>query len=352
MSDIKINNITDRSGSSGPVFAGISTVSTSAFMVMPSGPTEMRGGRGRGVFGGGDSNVMDYITIASAGNATDFGDLRETERSRPYGLASATRGIFAGGRDHPNYWSSIDYVTISSGGGSNDFVGDLVQGAWSGAGASNHTRGLFIGGYVPVSNTNFAGSVRNFKKIQFVEIASTGINAGTFGELTENGIRECGALASPTRAVRLGGKTTTTAPSWGNTIGSIDFVTIATTGDALDFGDLLAVNAAGTACSNSTRGIHAGGVPSGSSRSNIIQYITIATLGNAQDFGDLIEVNCLQGAASSDTRGIFAGGSQPTTVNTIEVVTITSLGNATDFGDRTEAKSSIAGFSDTHGGLG
>ena len=169
--------------------------------------------------------------------------------------------------------------------------------------------------------------------------------------MTENGIRECGALASPTRAVRLGGKTTTTAPSWGNTIGSIDFVTIATTGDALDFGDLLAVNAAGTACSNSTRGIHAGGVPSGSSRSNIIQYITIATLGNAQDFGDLIEVNCLQGAASSDTRGIFAGGSQPTTVNTIEVVTITSLGNATDFGDRTEAKSSIAGFSDAHGGL-
>ena len=44
MSDIKINNITDRSGSSGPIFAGISTVSTSAFMVMPSGPTEYRGG--------------------------------------------------------------------------------------------------------------------------------------------------------------------------------------------------------------------------------------------------------------------------------------------------------------------
>ena len=46
MSDLKINNITDRSGSSGPVFTGISTVSTSAFMVMPSGSTEYRGGRG------------------------------------------------------------------------------------------------------------------------------------------------------------------------------------------------------------------------------------------------------------------------------------------------------------------
>ena len=52
MSDIKINNITDRTGDSGPIFAGISTVSTSAFMVMPSGPTEFRGGRGRGVFAG------------------------------------------------------------------------------------------------------------------------------------------------------------------------------------------------------------------------------------------------------------------------------------------------------------
>jgi len=350
MSELRINNITDTARSSGPIIAGVSTVSSTSHMVMPSGPTEFRGGRGRGVFGGGESNAMDFIEIASAGNATDFGDLSETERLRPYSFASSTRGIIGGGRDHPNYFTSIDFITTSSGGGSNDF-GELVQGAWSGAGASNNTRGLFIGGYVPDSNTAFAQSLRNFKKIQFVEIASTGVNAGVFGELTENGIRECGALASPTRAVRLGGKTTTIAPSWGNTIGSIDFVTIASTGDALDFGDLLAVNAAGTACSNSTRGIHAGGIPSGSSRSNIIQYITIATLGNAQDFGDLIEVNCLQGAASSDTRGIFAGGSQPTTVNTIEVVTITSLGNATDFGDRTEAKSSIAGFSDAHGGL-
>ena len=46
MPDIKINNITDRSGGSGPIFVGVSTVSTDAFMVMPSGPTEFRGGRG------------------------------------------------------------------------------------------------------------------------------------------------------------------------------------------------------------------------------------------------------------------------------------------------------------------
>ena len=63
MSDIKINNITDRSGSSGPIFAGISTVSTSAFMIMPSGPTEYRGGRGRGFFHGGRNNPNHYSDI-------------------------------------------------------------------------------------------------------------------------------------------------------------------------------------------------------------------------------------------------------------------------------------------------
>ena len=54
MSEIKINHITNRSGDNGPTIAGVSTVSSSAFMVMPSGDTEIRGaGSGRGVVGGG-----------------------------------------------------------------------------------------------------------------------------------------------------------------------------------------------------------------------------------------------------------------------------------------------------------
>ena len=53
MSDIKINNVTNRNGDTGPIIAGVSTVSSSAFMVMPSGDTAIRGaGSGRGVFGG------------------------------------------------------------------------------------------------------------------------------------------------------------------------------------------------------------------------------------------------------------------------------------------------------------
>ena len=42
MSELRINNITDTAGSSGPIIAGVSTVTSTSHMVMPSGPTEMR----------------------------------------------------------------------------------------------------------------------------------------------------------------------------------------------------------------------------------------------------------------------------------------------------------------------
>ena len=84
MSELRINNITDRAGSSGPIIAGVSTVTSTSHMVMPSGPTEMRGGRGRGVFAGSytpsspnNSSTMNLIEIATTGNAQDFGDLSQ-----------------------------------------------------------------------------------------------------------------------------------------------------------------------------------------------------------------------------------------------------------------------------------
>ena len=84
MSELRINNITDRAGSSGPIIAGVSTVTSTSHMVMPSGPTEMRGGRGRAIFCGGYTptivNTIDTVEIATTGNATDFGDLTQKRR--------------------------------------------------------------------------------------------------------------------------------------------------------------------------------------------------------------------------------------------------------------------------------
>ena len=73
--------------------------------------------------------------------------------------------------------------------------------------------------------------------------------------------------------------------------------------------------------------------------SNVIDYITIATLGNASDFGDLTQARQAVSGASSQTRGVVAGGSvygSPSytfNINTIDYVTIASTGDATDFGD-------------------
>ena len=84
----------------------------------------------------------------------------------------------------------------------------------------------------------------------------------------------------------------------------IDYVTIASTGNATDFGDLLGVYGFGAAAAGATLGIFAGGKDVSNNNTNIIQYVTIATTGNALDFGDLAQSKytnsgCSAGAAAS-----------------------------------------------------
>ena len=69
------------------------------------------------------TNVIEYITIQTTGNATDFGDMTLAIGSRG-GLANSTRGVFAGGYDAPSYSNVMDYVTIQTTGNATDF-GDL-----------------------------------------------------------------------------------------------------------------------------------------------------------------------------------------------------------------------------------
>ena len=86
-------------------------------------------------------------------------------------------------------------------------------------------------------------------------------------------------------------------------------------------------------------------------RANIIEYITIATTGDAVDFGDLTNKRSDLAAASSPTRGVFCGGDTPSFVNTIDYVQIMTLGNALDFGDQTVMRDRVSGCSNAHGGL-
>ena len=292
----------------------------------------------RGLFGGGStpsaSNVIDYINISSAGNATDFGDLTLAR----FGLSScssSTRGVWAGG-EQSSRSNVIDYVTIASAGNAADF-GDLgVIDSYSEtstlAACSNETRGVIGGG-------ENAGNSNGWDVIQYITIASTG-NSTNFGDLTQ-ARRQLGSCSSTTRGVWGGGRTTAD-------VNTIDYVTIASTGNAIDFGDLLSNITSIAACSSNIRGLFGGG----SGPSNVIQYITIASAGNATDFGDLNNSVRYLGATSGTTRGVFGGGIDSVgRINVIDYVTIVSSGNATDFGDLSQTRAELAACSSAHGGL-
>ena len=109
------------------------------------------------------------------------------------------------------------------------------------------------------------------------------------------------------------------------------------------------------ACSNSTRGLISGG--KAPSMTNAIDFITIATTGNATDFGDMTYTNNRDGASgSSKTRGIVGAGGDPYSspypkTNIINFVEIATTGDAADFGDLTTARNHMAGCSNGHGGL-
>ena len=154
---------------------------------------------------------------------------------------------------------------------------------------------------------------------------SANLNAGFMINPYSFGVVEAGA----TRGLFAGGYTPTR-------VNVIDYITIATTGNATDFGDLTVARYFVAGCASATRGLFGGGVSS-----NVIDYVTIATTGNAIDFGDLTVTRSGLAGLASTTRGVFGGDDSYTTV--IDYVTIATTGNATDFGDLTVARTYLAG---------
>jgi len=352
MSDIKINNITDRSGSGGPVFAGISTVSTDSFMVMPSGPTEFRGGRGRLVFVGGfypsphaNIGTLDTVEIATIGNAVDFGDLSVVRTAKQMG-SSSTRGILAaGGFPGTASYNAIDYITFQSGGGANEF-GDLSLIRARAAGVGDGVRGVLAGGENPASPYN------SYDYIEVVTIATTG-NGNSFGDLITPANTDS-SVADRTRGVICCTDTLEPGNSSPNTTRTniIEFITTAVGGIAQDFGDLTIDRRCGNGVSSSTtRGLFYSGTPGPTARKNTIDYITIQTKGNAIDFGDITTSGNQDGAShgSNLTRSVNHAN---TDGNTIEYLTIATLGNTQDFGDATHVSDSKGGIDNSNGSIG
>ena len=68
----------------------------------------------------------------------------------------------------------------------------------------------------------------------------------------------------------------------------MEFITIATLGNSKEFGDNTHALSHGGALSSSTRYVHIGGAVS-PSYTNVLSYVEFATTGDAIDFGDLLQ---------------------------------------------------------------
>ena len=257
----------------------------------------------RGVVGGSDGSpawvtgTMEFVTIANESNTTTFGNMTAVG-----GMVSAcsnnTRGIFFSVWDPsgsgPSHKGHIDYITIATAGNSADF-GELSVNRPEAAGFSSPTRGICAGGYPAADGTTMSNV------IDYITIATTG-NASDFGDLTQARQAVSGA-SSQTRGVVAAGAVYA-SPSYTFNINTIDYVTIASTGNAADFGDLSA-GATGKSvgnCSNQIRGVFGGGKSSTPTYINTVEFINIAATGNAFDFGDLTRTPAY-GSVMCDSHG-------------------------------------------------
>ena len=154
----------------------------------------------RGIFAGGynDVNVIQFITNASTGDATDFGDLL-TGRFDHAGFASPTRAFFAGGKNtpvSPDTQINIEFVTIATTGNGTVF-GDMTVATRGPTGASSNTRGLMA------ANAQGGGN-----SIEFITMATLG-NAKRFGDLTTTRSELlAGGTSNNVRALFAAGSTT------------------------------------------------------------------------------------------------------------------------------------------------
>ena len=82
--------------------------------------------------------TMDYITIASEGNAIEFGDTRSSRYVINAGVSNSTRGVWSGGNTALNL---IEFINFNTLGDALDF-GDLSVGRRASSGCSDSHGGL------------------------------------------------------------------------------------------------------------------------------------------------------------------------------------------------------------------
>ena len=234
------------------------------------------GSETRGLYMGRfDGNTIEYITIASEGDSIDFGDINTAVYYGASG-SSSTRGMHFGG-DEPNTINNIDYVQINTLGNALDF-GDLSAVRMCYGGSLSNGRVIYNGG-----GDSFPTGGATSTYDQNI-IASLG-NAVEFGNLIEKVSYGPSGNSNQVRGVLAGGLSTPGSPYYSK---RIQYITLSSGGDAQYFGDLTEFSLTSGAGVTQTRAVFSlGQIYPANNDVNTLEFVTIATTGNTQDFGDL-----------------------------------------------------------------
>ena len=260
----------------------------------------------------------------------------------PSGLAWAGgRGVIAGGTSLGNAdLNRIQYKTIGASANTVDF-GDLqTNRADNQCGGSNTTRGIFGGGLGLSSGTS-GTLVYGVTDTDYITIASTG-NGTDFGDMDlRSGYGVKSGCSNGTLLFSAGGWSG--VPS--NEIDQMEYYTIASTGNGTDAGNLSTLKSNTSGSNGDTRYIIGGGwSDTGDTPVNILEYNDFSTSANVTDFGDLSGTSLNGTAVASTVRAVFAAPG--VALNVLEYVTVASTGNSTDFGDLDTGRDKASGAAD------
>ena len=287
----------------------------------------------------GNTAVVDVVSILSTGNAVDFGDLATHVGNAAGMAANSTRGFTMAGEAAPAYYQKITAMTLASGGVSSVY-GDMTQTGGARYSHNNNTRALTFGAYTPVTPSPYMSNT-----IDSMTMASAG-NVVDFGDMAQARVNGCG-YGNSTKAFSAGGSTNPSNSGYSN---ALEVVTIASTGNSVDYADLAEETIGNSGCSSTTSGYVMTG-STGSGNTATVLHNDLSSGGAGSEFGDLSQARDRSTGTDNSVIGVNSGGRTPSSVNTIDFFTMATTGNGSDFGDLTQARFYSAGFDDSNSGL-
>lgn len=209
-------------------------------------------------------NNIDRVSLPGTPSVSDFGDFTAHICFNGAWCGNGTRALHGGGQNTSGTHNVIEYFTFATPGNGTDFGDMQYSAAYKNAGVSGSTYALVMGR-------------SGYNNIQYMTVDTTG-NAADWGDLHTT--EQVGGTCS---------NATTALCAFQNTVTRIDYLTMASQGNASDFGDLTMLRDAGmTACTDGTDAHFFGGrTVSPYVDTPQVDKVTIATPGNASDFGDL-----------------------------------------------------------------